>query len=76
MGREQTPSVFTNRSVWTLDGLQQGVLSEGRGGCPAAGEPEGQMAAEPAVQDWPPGPDLFSVLLSPLCARRVGMQWV
>ena len=33
------------------------------------GEPEGQMAAEPAVQYWPPSPDLFSVLLSPRCAQ-------
>ena len=40
------------------------------------GEPEGQMAAEPAVQYWPPSPDLFSVLLSPTVPRRVGIQWI
>ena len=34
-----------------------------------AGEPEGQVAAEPAVQHWPLSPDLFSVLLSPRCAQ-------
>lgn len=33
------------------------------------GEPEGQMAAEPAVQHGLPSPDLFPVLLSPLCAQ-------
>lgn len=63
-------SSWTRRRRAVGSSTVSGVVSEGKRCHPwGSGEPQVRIVAEPAVLYWSQNPDLFSVLLSLLCAQ-------